>query len=377
MKHFSLLVFIISVSVIVRAQNRAILFEQGTTQDVFAKARVTNRLIFVDCFTEWCVPCKGMAATVFTKDSVADFFNKTFINVKMDMEKGEGPVYLKKYKVGAFPTYLLLDAQGNLVYKFIGGMSADSFLLCIKRGLDPRNKVVLMNQQYAGGNRSKPFLRDYIKLKIEMQEIKEAQMLSDEYFNMLTPEEKVLPDNWYLFGENRYELYLSSVGSVNFDYLAGHWKSFVENNGKQTVELKLGNTYRKIAGYALRNWYFKENANWLPGIPRKIADFKRYRSQIEATQLEDKNDLIVLMNMAEAAALNDTVGVVNLLADHFTSFYQRNRHIFYDILPLIPGNNAAMLKYPRTKELFEKVISSSTEEAMINLAKTYLKRIPV
>lgn len=32
-----------------------------------------KKLIFVDCYTSWCGPCKMLAKNVFTQDKVADF----------------------------------------------------------------------------------------------------------------------------------------------------------------------------------------------------------------------------------------------------------------------------------------------------------------
>ena len=69
----------------VEAQNRKIAFEKSTLQEALNKASSVGKLVFVDCYTEYCGPCKTMDALVFTLDSVADFFNSTFVNVKLDM----------------------------------------------------------------------------------------------------------------------------------------------------------------------------------------------------------------------------------------------------------------------------------------------------
>ena len=63
---------------------------------VLQRAKEQNRLIFMDCYTVWCGPCKGLAQDVFPQKQVGDFFNAHFVNVKYDMEKGEGPELAKK-----------------------------------------------------------------------------------------------------------------------------------------------------------------------------------------------------------------------------------------------------------------------------------------
>lgn len=109
----------------VEAQNREIKFEKSTLQEALNKASSVGKMVFVDCYTEYCGPCKAMAALVFTLDSVADFFNSNFVNVKLDMLSEDGKQYENKYKIGAYPSFLLLNGKGELLYKFVGGKSAE------------------------------------------------------------------------------------------------------------------------------------------------------------------------------------------------------------------------------------------------------------
>jgi thiol-disulfide isomerase/thioredoxin len=351
-----------------RAQTSDIHFEHGSLAQAYAKADSAKKLIFVDCYTVWCAPCKGMAAHVFTQDSVAAFFNASFINVKMDMEKGEGPSMAVKYNVTAYPTFLLLDANGNMVYKFVGGMESDQFLKKAREGINPKNRVAVMNRQYKEGNRSKAFLRDYIKLKIEMMETESGKAIAADYFNRLTPKERASAENWFLFGENRYSLYLSNIYSNNFNYLAEHWKEFTKATSKDSIHSKLAAAYRQIAGYSLRGWYFKTK-------PYSKADFDRYRTQLKATELEDKDQLITLIDMAQAAGEKDSSGVVNILADHIGSFSEENRRIVFDFLSMFNGRRSAIETNARTKEILEKIVQTSSNTGLVNTAKNYLDRL--
>jgi len=71
-------------------------FAHSSWKDVQKKAKAEGKMIFVDCYTSWCGPCKMLARDVFTQKKVGDFFNKNFISVKLDMEKGEGKELRKK-----------------------------------------------------------------------------------------------------------------------------------------------------------------------------------------------------------------------------------------------------------------------------------------
>src|SRR6185503_10815231 len=95
---------------------------------LLARAKKEKKMIMVDAFTTWCGPCKWMAKNIFPNDTVAEFYNKNFINAKIDMEKGEGPDLAKKYEVGCYPTFLFIDGNGQLIHRQSGGGEVKSFI---------------------------------------------------------------------------------------------------------------------------------------------------------------------------------------------------------------------------------------------------------
>jgi len=107
---------------------RQINFEKGNWQAALDKAKKENKLIFLDAYTMWCRPCIMMAKDIFTLDKVADYYNGNFINVTMDMEKGDGPAVGKKYKIAAYPAFLFIDGNGNVVHKGGGYQEAKEFI---------------------------------------------------------------------------------------------------------------------------------------------------------------------------------------------------------------------------------------------------------
>ncbi len=124
----------------ITAAQAQIEFSKGSFADIKAKAADENKIIFVDAYAVWCGPCRWMEANVFTKKEVGDFYNEHFVNYKFDMEKGEGRAFAKKYAVRNYPTYLFLDAEGNIIHRAIGSRSAAEFIKLGRTAIEKSKK---------------------------------------------------------------------------------------------------------------------------------------------------------------------------------------------------------------------------------------------
>ncbi|MFC5409161.1 thioredoxin family protein [Larkinella bovis] len=109
-------------------------FSEAAWKTHLAKAKAENKIVFLDAYTTWCGPCKMLQKNVFTQKEVADFFNKEFINVKIDMEAGEGPELALQYPIEGYPTLMFIDGDGKVVKKVLGYQSPEE-LLAIGKGI--------------------------------------------------------------------------------------------------------------------------------------------------------------------------------------------------------------------------------------------------
>lgn len=136
-----------------------------TWQELLSQSAAANKYVFLDCYTSWCGPCKGMSENVFTQKAVGDFMNANFICTKRDMEKGEGMELNQKYKsmIPGYPTYLIIDSKGDVVYQASGYMDADKFIGAMQDALDQKSWIAY-TKRYEAGESGWEFFSEYFEL---------------------------------------------------------------------------------------------------------------------------------------------------------------------------------------------------------------------
>ena len=80
----------------------------------------------IDCYAQWCGPCKALANTIKELSENAKYSSVEF--EKVDIETDEGEEYVEKYKIRGVPTVLFMDENGELVGKSVGSMSQDDLM---------------------------------------------------------------------------------------------------------------------------------------------------------------------------------------------------------------------------------------------------------
>lgn len=114
-------------------ENKGTNFQNITLQEAIDKAKSEGKLVFIDCHTNSCGPCRMMKKNIFPQSKIGEYINAHFVAIMQNMEEGEGLTIAEKYGVEIYPTYLIVDTEGNCVGQIIGAdKDADSFLEKIK-----------------------------------------------------------------------------------------------------------------------------------------------------------------------------------------------------------------------------------------------------
>lgn len=175
-------------------------FDVKTYDEALAKAKSENKLVFMDCYTSWCGPCKMMSSKVFTQKKVGDYFNQHLVSIKIDMEKGEGIKLAKKYGVKAYPTMMFLDTEGNVIHKIIGACDADKLIQTARDHSDPSKGYSVCKAAYESGNRTPEVVANYISTMMDVREMtpQQADSIVKDYCRTLSDDDFCTAEAWKL-----------------------------------------------------------------------------------------------------------------------------------------------------------------------------------
>ncbi|MCK4659600.1 MAG: thioredoxin family protein [Phycisphaerae bacterium] len=119
-------------------------FASMSLEESLNKAKAQKKLVFVDFYASWCMPCKMMDATTYKDPKVVDFLKQQVIALKIDAEK---QVKLAgKYHVNGFPTLVFLKPDGTIAEIVSTFLDAESFLQLAKDAIAGRDMLTRFKQ---------------------------------------------------------------------------------------------------------------------------------------------------------------------------------------------------------------------------------------
>ncbi|HJA14543.1 MAG TPA: thioredoxin family protein [Candidatus Butyricimonas faecavium] len=228
-------------------------FEESSFEEALKKAKDQGKLLFMDCYTTWCGPCKMMSNQVFKQKFVGDFFNQNLVSLKVDMEKGEGKDLQRRFEVKAFPTMFLLNGDGNIIYKILGGRDTREFMEAIQRGMKCTPYYILKNK-YEAGDRSVELMADYFQTMSDAGELKNVDSEVKSYLATLKAPESYSVSAWAL-----YDNFVNRVSDAEFKFLVNNRKELAKQVGDSVVDKKIERVVFPVVIDYLKGAVSKEN----------------------------------------------------------------------------------------------------------------------
>jgi len=216
--------------------NEGIVFENISFKEALVKAGATGRKVFIDCHTKTCVPCRFMEKNIFPQKECGDYMNPRYVCIMRDMEEGEGIELTKKFNVGIYPTFLVVNSDGSLYFMEIGSTkTADKFVEKMKSAAI----LAEMNESYDKGDRSDEFMSGYMALLRQKSPKKLLDIIVEVYMPQGV-EKMSTPEIWTLI-----KSIANSADHPIFHYLVAQRDGFIARLGRQEVEQKIMSVYKE------------------------------------------------------------------------------------------------------------------------------------
>lgn len=320
---YTLSLFLLLVNNIMFSQNRSIEFASGSLSEILILAKKENKLVFMDAYTTWCGPCKWMSKNIFTQDEVADYYNSNFINVKFDMEKGEGIDIAKKYEVRCYPNLLFLDGDGNLIHRSAGAsQEVKDYIELGETAQNPQKNFGGMLRNYENRKDDPAFLAQFIDA-ISMTCLPYENYVN-MYFKNQQEKDYLNQLNWKMifFHINDYE-------SKPFQYLLSHRNDFEKRYGIDSVEMKISHTFQQSGNQILHERgyspeKYEQYINKVNGYDFKGKGGVVFRLKINQLKREQKWD-----DLFDYVFKTDDISYLNLneINDLCWSVYEKTNNL--------------------------------------------------
>ena len=342
MKKLVLVCFGFLCSVLASGQTN---FQKLTLDEACAKAKVENKLVFVDLYTSWCAPCKLMANEVFPDVELGKFMNEYFVCVKYDAgTEQDGAELAKKFNVQAYPTFLMLNVDKELENQIVGAtLKPLDFMAQVEAAM--KASLANLERKYVRGDRDVLFLTGYLKALVMASMYSKAQEVCTVLFEVLPDKDKSNRNYWFIFEDQS----LAPVGSLFMDFLISHFKQFSRSLGEEKVLNRLSEAFEIKLRDMIRG---RERMDDLDKVVKQMAPH-HFNSR-------ERLDVYVALAKALRTARKDTCEknvekLLGLCEKEFPRMEGKDLVYFYFPVTIYIANVGTKEQYERVYKLHEYV----------------------
>ncbi len=146
---------------LVPVTQEGVIFYANDVDKAFAMAKADNKKVFIEIYSESCHVCQSFIP-IFKDTQVSDFYNKNFLNYRIEVNSPEFQSFLLAQKIFVPSLPLLLYFSNDRKLEHIGVIEANATKLVElgKTALNPDLQAASMKKRFEGGEMSTQFLVD-------------------------------------------------------------------------------------------------------------------------------------------------------------------------------------------------------------------------
>ncbi len=127
-------------------------FERMPWRSVLQKAKESNRIVFVQVFTEDCAACDKVKKEIWTNEKIAEDLNSNFICWQPASGTKDAKAFEKKYNIRAYPTTLFINGKGEVIDKYVGEIDARKMFNMLQNVKSGEFTLAFYREQYKENN---------------------------------------------------------------------------------------------------------------------------------------------------------------------------------------------------------------------------------
>ena len=151
-------VFLSGTAFAAQASGKAPVIPQSLVQwmdysTALEKAKKEPKLIFVDMYADWCIPCRVMDKNVYMNPTIASLLNKKFYPVKLDVDS-ESPIvcdgkkatakkcFSEVWELNVLPSFVLVAPKGLSILTVTDSMSPQEMQMLLDKFLEKEKEWI-------------------------------------------------------------------------------------------------------------------------------------------------------------------------------------------------------------------------------------------
>lgn len=306
-------------------------FRSISFDEALKVAKKENKLVFIDFYTDWCGPCKKMARDVFPQKIVGDYMNAKFVNLKFNAEQ-EGKELAARYKVSAYPTFIVLDTEGKVLTELKGSMDGQAFIQKLGGQLNPNMTPERMAERYKSGERTPELVNAYALNLMEKGHEDEGFQVVNDYFNSLSDAERLNSANAFL-----YTRYTVALNDPKADFMFAHRNEFAEPEKNAVLE-RIGRLYHSefttyFSGYKWAEKLYNEE------------EYQALKKTLYELNLVERNNYEPMFRLVEARITADDKAFLELCKAEYDNLSESGKNLLMmNMTRLIPSKDSEVLK---------------------------------
>ncbi len=156
---------VLRVAIVLLTASHFLLFANGSDgplkwetdwKQTLKTAAENKQPVFMDFYTDWCPPCKKLAAVTFKDDKMIDYFNKeNYVLIKVNPEKDREAE--SKFKVYSYPTLLIYNPNGKEIDRLLGFLTTNEMIRTLedlKKGIGTLEDLLNKLKKYKKEDKS-------------------------------------------------------------------------------------------------------------------------------------------------------------------------------------------------------------------------------